>query len=119
VRIAAHPAFDGRRLVALAERGRVRALVWIVADWAARAGPSAPWGEVRDRLGGTPPRPLYVRAYQALMASGRPSRFVFPIVARVGSDDPALQAWALLLGGAGTIRRGVERAFRALDRRVT
>jgi hypothetical protein len=120
VRIAALPSFEPPRLVELAGRGRVRALVWIVADWAAREGPSAPWGEVRDRLGRTPPRPLYVRAYQALMAARpRGSRVVFPIVARVGSDDPALRARALLLGGAGVVQRALDRAFRAGDRRVT
>ncbi len=119
VRVAAQPAFDGRRLTALAERGEVRALTWIVADWAARVGGSAPWGEVRDRLGRTPPRPLYVRAYRALMESKRSSRVVFPLLARAGSDDPALRARALLLGGAGVVRLGIERAFRAGDRRVT
>jgi hypothetical protein len=119
-RIAALPAFDARRLAALAERGRVRALVWIVADWAAREGGSAAWGEVRDRLGRTPPRPLYVRAYRALMAtSPERSRLVFPLLARVGSDDPGLQVRALLLGGAGVVRYGLRRAFRAGDPRVT
>jgi hypothetical protein len=93
--------------------------VWIVADWAAREGGSAPWGEVRDRIGRTPPRPLYVRAYRALMETRRSSRLVFPILARAGSDDPALRARALLLGGAGVVRLGLERAFRAGDRRVT
>ena len=72
VRIAAQPGFEVPRLVALAERARLRALVWMIADWAAREGGSGPWGEARDRLGESPPRPLYVRAYRALMETHGP-----------------------------------------------
>ena len=43
---------------------------------------------------------------------------IFPIVARSASDDPALRAWALLLGGAGVLRWRLERAFRAGEERV-
>jgi hypothetical protein len=119
VRIAAQPGFQAPRLAALAERAELRAVVWMIADWAAREGGSEPWGEVRELLGHAPPRPLYVRAYRALMESPRPSRVLFPVVARVASDAPALRAWALFLGGAGVLRWRLERAFHAAAPRVT
>jgi hypothetical protein len=112
VRIAAQPGFDTARMAALARRARLRAAVWLIADWAATNGGSAPWGAVRDILGSTPPRPLYLGAYRALMRSSWDSALLFPVVARVASDDPKLRAQALVLGGAGVVRQRIARAFR-------
>src|SRR5262249_19520481 len=103
VRLAAQPGFDAARMATLAERARLRAAVWAVADWAASAGGSEPWAAVRDRIGRTPPRPLCLRAYRALADRSRVSRVALPILARAASDDPALRARALVLGGAGAL----------------
>ncbi len=119
VRIVEQPGFEAPRFTALAERAELRAVVWVIADWTARQGGSRPWGEIRDLLGPTPPRPLYVRAYRALMESSQTSRVIFPVVARIASDDPALRAWALVLGGAGVLRHRLGRAFHAAGLRVT
>lgn len=103
VRIAQQPGFDAARMAALAERARLRAAVWAVADWAASAGGSEPWRAVRDQIGRTPPRPLYLRAYRALAGMPRSSRVALPVLARAASDAPAERARALLLGGAGAL----------------
>jgi hypothetical protein len=118
-RIARQPGFDPRRVVELAGRARLRACVWLIADWVVTEGGSERWREVRELLGRTPPRPLYVRAYRMLMTSPRRSRLVFPVVARLASDDPAQEGWALALGGLGALRWGLIRGFRAARRRVT
>jgi hypothetical protein len=117
VRIAEQPCFDPARMAGLAERARLRTAVWLVADWAASAGGSAGWRAVRERIGRSPPRPLYVHAYRALMTTPRHSRLIFPILARVGSDDVARRAQALFLGGAGLLRSECSRAFRVARRR--
>jgi hypothetical protein len=111
VRIAAQPGFDPARMAALARQARLRAAVWLIAHWAATSGGSTPWGAVRDMLGSSPPRPLYLGAYRALMASRRSSGLIFPILARAASDDPTLRARALVLGGAGVLRKRIARAL--------
>jgi hypothetical protein len=103
VRIARQPGFDAARMAALAARARLRAAVWAVADWAATAGGSDAWADVRDRIARRPPRALYLRAYRSLARTPRASRVALPILARAASDDPAARARALLLGGAGAL----------------
>ncbi len=103
VRLGAQPGFASGRMAELAARAELRAVVWVVADWAASAGGSEPWREVRDRLGRAPPRPLYVRAFRALAALPRGTGPALPLLARAASDDAALRARALFLGGAGVL----------------
>lgn len=103
VRVAQQPGFDAARMAALAARAELRTAVWAVADWAASAGGSEAWAAVRDRIGRTPPRALYLRAYRALAKTPHSSRVALPLLARAASDDPALAARALLLGGAGVL----------------
>ena len=113
VRFAAQPAFDPPRMAELARAAQLRAAVWLVADWAASAGGSAGWREVRDHLGRTPPRPLYARAYRALAIRPRSSRLILPLLARAASDRPAARARALALGGAGVLAWGWVHGLRA------
>lgn len=119
VRIAALPGFDPARMAGLAQRAQLRAVVWLIADWAAGTGGSAPWGATRDLLGREPPRPRYLRAYRALMDSPRRSELILPILTRIASDEPALRARAIVLGGAGVLRRSLHRAFRATGGRAS
>ncbi len=118
VRFAKQPAFDPRRMAGLAERAGVSTAVWLVADWAASAGGSEGWRAVRDGLGRAPSRPVYARAYRALAVRPRASRLILPLVARAASDRPALRARALVLGGAGVLSWGWERALRAARERA-
>jgi len=118
VRLAQQPAFDPERLAQLAAQASLCAAVWLVADWAASAGGSDGWREVRDRLGPTPPRPLYLRAYRALAERPRSSRLVLPLLARAASDRPASRARALALGGAGVLSWAWVHALRAARERM-
>jgi hypothetical protein len=104
LRIVDTPDFDIERFVARAREGKVRGIVWMVADWMARNRVSAKWGGVRAALGGDRgPRPNYARIFRLLLERA-PESLVTRIWARMASDDPAM--WPRALRQAFALERG-------------
>ena len=97
VRIVRQPGFDAGTFTERAREGRVVALVWIVADWLAKARGDAIWGAIRDRLSHRPPRALYRRLLARAVAKA-PDGLAARVLTRIGADDPRM--WARALGGA-------------------
>jgi hypothetical protein len=93
-RVATHEGFDVARFVDVARRARLTTLAWICADWLARSCHITAWAAIRDALGPRAPRPLYARAFSALVARGEPTR-ALTILTRAASDDAWRRARAL------------------------
>ncbi|MBS2016694.1 MAG: nucleotidyltransferase family protein [Deltaproteobacteria bacterium] len=88
IRIAAVPAFDPARFVALAGEARSLAIACVVAEWLAPR--SAGWRAVREEMGPRPPRRGYVRLLRWLFAHA-PESTATRVLARLASDDRAMR----------------------------
>jgi hypothetical protein len=96
-RIVQVPGFDAARLATLAQRAKVSALAWIVADWMAREGGSRGWRQVREELGGDRgPRRAYTWVLRALGRRLGPEALLVRVATRLAGDDPASWIGALL-----------------------
>ena len=112
-RIAAAPEFRADTLIKRAREGRVATVLWLVADWLARAHGMEEWRRLRDRVGGTAPSTRVSRLQAWTRSLGSPPKLGL-LAAATSSDVPSRAAIGLGLAVAGVCRGRAERARRAI-----
>lgn len=107
-RIVRHSDFEADLVARRACAAGVATAVWIVADWLARECDAEAWSEVRDRIGRTPPSPLYARAYRAATRA-RLSPIAGIFMTTAGGDGAQAKVRGLIMAGAGLAYGGAMR----------